>query len=154
MAGPQLHEKEQQQQKNIAEKLVTAVECTLYRAHHCREARYCCTMYTVPCTSLQRSTLLLYNVHCTVHIIAEKHVTAVQCTLYRAHHCREAHYYCIKYTVPCTSLHRSTLLLYNVHCTVHIIAPRGMNITTRMWDVTSSAPSEHRANRDDYFSFK
>ena len=61
IAGPQLHEKEQQQKK----------------LKHCKEARYCRIMYTVPCTSLHRSTLLLYNVHWTVHIIAQKHVTAV-----------------------------------------------------------------------------
>jgi len=57
IAVPQMHGKEQQQQK--------------------LKARYCFIMYTVPCTSLQRSTLLLYNVYCAVHIIAKKHVTAV-----------------------------------------------------------------------------
>jgi hypothetical protein len=39
--------------------------------------------------TLKRSTLLLYNVYCTVHITAKKHVTA-----------------------------------YNVYCTVHIMAKK------------------------------
>ena len=60
IAGPQLHGKEQRE-----------------KLKHRREACYCCIMYTVPFTSLHRRTLLLYNVYCTVHIIAQTHVTAV-----------------------------------------------------------------------------
>ena len=110
IAGPQLHEKEQQQK--------------------CTEAPYCCMMCTVPCTSLHRSTLLLYDVYRTVHIIAQKHRTAVWCIPYRAHHCTEAPYCCMMYTVPCTSLQRSTLLLYDVYRTVHIIAQKHV---TAVW---------------------